>query len=131
VHTSYTRRGAVRQVGSTYGPLVHHVRRNAEGLTEQVQCGDLARTTTAFGYDALRRVRDATTFRAKPPEWGGPGTTPDEKYSRQLLLQDEQLSYDRVGTGTRPFSAPTRSSDAWRPKSRRNASSWGDPTPAS
>jgi RHS repeat-associated protein len=62
----------------------------------EVEYGDGAKTTTAFTYDDLRRLRNLTTYRAKPPAW--PATPSlDEKYSQQLLLQDEQFGYDRVG----------------------------------
>jgi RHS repeat-associated protein len=91
VTTTYTLRGAVDQVLSSYGLLVDHVRRDADGMVTEIQYGDAASTTTAFTYDDLRRLRNLTTYRASLDGWvHGPGT-------QQMLLQDEQFSYDRVG----------------------------------
>jgi RHS repeat-associated protein len=91
VTTTYTLRGAVDQVLSSYGLLVDHVKRDADGLVTEIQYGDAASTTTAFTYDDLRRLRNLTTYRASLDGWvHGPGT-------QQMLLQDEQFSYDRVG----------------------------------
>ncbi|HQP34158.1 MAG TPA: SpvB/TcaC N-terminal domain-containing protein, partial [Polyangiaceae bacterium] len=90
VITSYTRRGAVGSIGSTYGALVERVRRDADGLVTEIGYGDAAHTTTGFDYDDLRRLRNLTTYRAALP-----AGTPSE--TGQMLLQDEQYSYDRVG----------------------------------
>jgi RHS repeat-associated protein len=91
VTTTYTLRGAVDQVLSSYGLLVDHVTRDADGLVTEIQYGDAASTTTAFTYDDLRRLRNLTTYRASLDGWvHGPGT-------QQMLLRDEQFSYDRVG----------------------------------
>ena len=111
VLTTYTRSGAARQVDSDYGLLIHHVKRSAEGLTEEIQYGDGASTTTAFLYDDLRRIHGATTFRAKQPDWVAPGTPGDARYSQQMLLQDEEINYDRVGN---PIEIRDwRTSDEW------------------
>jgi RHS repeat-associated protein len=91
VDTTYTARGKVKHVDSSYGLLVDHVRRDADGLVTEIQYGDAASTTTAFTYDDLRRLRNLTTYRASLDGWvHGPGT-------QQMLLQDEQFTYDRVG----------------------------------
>ena len=91
VLTSYTPRGKVDQVDSTYGLLVHHVKRDADGLVQEIQYGDATELTTAFTYDDLRRLRSLTTYRSKLDDWIGDAET------KQLLLQDEQFTYDRVG----------------------------------
>lgn len=61
--------------GSSYGTLVAHVRRTAEGQVTEVEYGDGAGTTTAMVYDDLRRLRNITAI---PPasqvgtrEYGG------------------------------------------------------------
>jgi RHS repeat-associated protein len=91
VDTTYTARGKVKHVDSSYGLLVDHVKRDADGLVTEIQYGDAASTTTAFTYDDLRRLRNLTTYRASLDGWvHGPGT-------QQMLLQDEQFTYDRVG----------------------------------
>ncbi|MCL2823881.1 MAG: RHS repeat-associated core domain-containing protein, partial [Polyangiaceae bacterium] len=94
VRTSYTRRGKVWQVDSSYGLLVEHVKRDADGLVKEIKYGDAASTTTAMTYDNLRRIRNVTTYRAKMPTWVYGSS------ARQVLLQDEQFSYDRVGNPT-------------------------------
>ena len=91
--TTYTARGKVNQVNSSYGLLVDHVKRDADGLVKEIEYGDLAETTTAFTYDDLRRLRNLTTYRAAQPGWSGGET-------EQMLLQDEQFTYDRVGNPT-------------------------------
>ena len=91
VTTTYTRRGTVDQVTSSYGLLVDHVTRDADGLVKEIQYGDAAETTTAFTYDDLRRLRNLTTYRASLDGWSSASGT------QQMLLQDEEYSYDRVG----------------------------------
>ena len=91
VTTTYTRRGVVDQVGSSYGLLVDHVKRDADGLVQEIQYGDAAATTTAMSYDDLRRLRNLTTYRASIGGWSNAEGT------QQMLLQDEQFTYDRVG----------------------------------
>jgi YD repeat-containing protein len=55
VRPSYTRRGKIWRVDSSYGLLVHHVKRDADGLPVEIQYGDAAATTTGMVYDNLRR----------------------------------------------------------------------------
>jgi len=99
VNTTYTKRGKVWHVDSSYGMLVHHVQRDADGLVKEIQYGDGQEnpaTITAFTYDDLRRLRNLTTYRSRPSDWG-PEPDPLTTKTRQLLLQDEQFTYDRVG----------------------------------
>jgi RHS repeat-associated protein len=91
VETSYTDRGKVDQVSSSYGMLVDHVTRDADGLVKEIQYGDAADTTTGFTYDDLRRLRNLTTFRSNQSGWT------NGEHTQQMLLQDEQFTYDRVG----------------------------------
>ena len=49
--TSYSRRGAVKAAGSSYGSLVEKITRTADNLVTGIQYGDAARTATAYLYD--------------------------------------------------------------------------------
>ena len=109
VATSYTRRGAVDTVVSGDATLVSSVKRDADGLVTEIKYGggaDPVRATTSFDYDDLRRLRNLTTYRGDVA--GAPAAT------GQLLLQDEQYIYDRVGN-------PVEIRD-WR-----SASEWNQP----
>ena len=76
VEKTYTRRGTTRQVDSSYGTLVEHVKRTAEGQVTEVKYGDGAGTTTAMVYDDLRRLRNLTTYRANQQTWTNTEGTP-------------------------------------------------------
>src|SRR6185369_12773746 len=108
VVTEYSARGTVKAVHSTYGDLVTSVTRSADGLVSQIKYGDLAGTTTDNDYDTRRRLRNVQTYRGPPGFW----TTPPSNYTPvpafnaptpstfQLVLQDQQLTYDVVGNPT-------------------------------
>jgi RHS repeat-associated protein len=106
VTTEYTARGTVKNVGGSYGALVSGIQRTADGLIEEIVYGDVAGTTTAFKYDNRRRVRNVTTFRGEPPLWSTPPASyqpppaPSGTTSFQLLLQDEDFTYDVVNNPT-------------------------------
>ncbi|MCC6903010.1 MAG: hypothetical protein IT377_28835, partial [Polyangiaceae bacterium] len=93
VRTAYTARGTVKQIAGSYGGLVQHVERTADGLIERIEYGDLAKTTTDFSYDVRRRVKAVQTYRGPPAGWSAPNNQP----TFQLLLQDDELTYDNVG----------------------------------
>jgi RHS repeat-associated protein len=115
VTKSYTRRGTVRQVVSSYGTLVEHVRRTAEGKVTEVRYGDAAGTTTAMVYDDLRRLRNLTTYRSNQPAWT------NDQGTQQMLLQDTQLVYDRAGNPTeiRDWRMPQEWEPGAKPVSRK------------
>ena len=115
VHTSYTKRGKVWQVASSYGLLVDHVRRDADGLVEEIEYGDPTALKTAFTYDDLRRLRNLTTYRSALTGW-----TPNDD-TKQLLLQDEQFTYDRVGNPVeiRDWRDPSEWQAGAKPVSRK------------
>jgi len=102
VLTSYTKRGTVKEVGSTYGSIVARVVHDADGLAESITYGDIAATKTAFEYDDKRRLRSVQTYRGPPSLW----TTTTSGYTSlygsttpstfQLLLQDLDFTYDEV-----------------------------------
>jgi RHS repeat-associated protein len=108
VETKYSGRGTVKQLGGSYLALVARIERSADGLVDEIEYGDLAKTTTAFGYDMRRRLLSIQTYRGPPnlpyewtaspppvdyvppPDYGGSPS------SFQLLLQDEVFEYDLV-----------------------------------
>ncbi|MBI3202989.1 MAG: hypothetical protein HYZ29_15730, partial [Myxococcales bacterium] len=102
VATTYTNRGAVGSVGSSYGTLVGYVHRSADGLIESLQYGDEAKTTTDFFFDNRRRLKTVQTYRGPPSLWTAtpqtvaPAPIPGALPSFQLLLQDEDFAYDSV-----------------------------------
>lgn len=95
--------------------LVSEIVRTADNRIEKVEYGDLASTTTTYTYDDRRRMQSVITSRAPPdaddvwPEDFGQ-QSPD---TFQLLLQDEEYTYDVVNN-------PTEIRD-WR-----TASEWPD-----
>jgi RHS repeat-associated protein len=88
ITTSYTARGMVAVAGSSYGPLVGAVVRDAGGLIQSIQYADAAGTSTLFTYDARLRVQTVLTSRAAP------APLPP---SFQAVLEDVAFGYDEVG----------------------------------
>jgi RHS repeat-associated protein len=114
VMTDYSQRGTVKKVRSTYGDLVTGITRTADGLVTRIVYGDTAGTATDSDYDARRRLRDVQTYRSQS-FWNSPPTnytpvpgTTGPPSTLQLVLQDQQLSYDVVGNPTeiRDYRAP-------------------------
>jgi RHS repeat-associated protein len=104
VKTSYTKRGTLRNVDSSYGMLVSNIQRSGDGLVQSMTLGDAASTTTAMRYDTRRRLSSVQTFRRAANLWSTepPSITPVPAVeppdpTRQLLLQDLDYSYDVVG----------------------------------
>jgi YD repeat-containing protein len=98
--TTYTRRGVMSGIGSSYGALVASTRYAADGLVTSTVYGDLAATERAYAYDDQRRLRSAQTFRAGPGLWTSPSYSPGGDASQQLLLEDLDFTYDQVGNIT-------------------------------
>jgi RHS repeat-associated protein len=105
ITTQYSQRGTVQSVGSGYGPLVTSIVRDADGPITQTVFGDAAGTTSAFSYDARRRLASVQTFRGAPAIWSSPpasyspapDTNPsDPPTTLQLLLEDVDYHYDAV-----------------------------------
>jgi RHS repeat-associated protein len=94
---SYSRRGRLISVGSSYGTLLASRAFAADGLPTATVLGDLAGTQRAFAYDQQRRLRTVQTFRATPGLWTTPSYSPATDATQQLLLEDYDLSYDQVG----------------------------------
>jgi RHS repeat-associated protein len=126
IRTAYTKRGTLKSVDSSYGELVKHVKRSADGLVQSVSYGDAATTETAMSYDSRRRLRSVQTFRQAANLWSTapPSVSPVPAASdvtRQLLLQDLDYSYDVVNNPTE--IRDWRTADEWpagaKPVSRR------------
>jgi hypothetical protein len=102
VTTEYTARGTVERVAGSYGTLVDSVKRTADGLVEEIVYGDVAGTKTTYQYDDRRRVRSVQTYRGEPSLWTSPPSgyqpapAPGGTTTFQLLLQDEDYTYDAV-----------------------------------
>ena len=107
VTTVYSKRGVVASVGSSYGPLIASSKRDADDLFTQVQYADVAKTTTNYAYDPRRRVSTVETDRAAPGLWSTPTnytpapTLTGTPTTFQLVLQNQQYSYDLVGNPTK------------------------------
>jgi RHS repeat-associated protein len=119
VNTSYSRRGSVKSVGSSYGSLVNSITRTADNLVTGITYGDIAGTQTAYLYDERRRISSVQTYRGPPPSWpsGMVATEP----TQQLLLQDEDFRYDAVGNPTeiRDWRIPTDWPTGAKPVTRK------------
>jgi RHS repeat-associated protein len=110
VTTDYSHRGTVKKVAGSYGDLVTSVTRSADGLVEEIVYGDKAGTRTDSDYDTRRRLRNVQTYRGPPGIWGAPpanytpvpsyNPTPYTPSTFQLVLQDQEFTYDVVGNPT-------------------------------
>jgi RHS repeat-associated protein len=111
VSYEYSRRGSIAKVKSSYGGpdpaqagqgsssnLVSEIVRTADNRVEKIEYGDLARTATTYTYDDRRRVQSVVTSRAAPSIW--PEGEIQSPNTFQLLLQDEEYSYDVVNNPT-------------------------------
>ncbi|HMA97768.1 MAG TPA: toxin TcdB middle/N-terminal domain-containing protein [Polyangiaceae bacterium] len=99
---TYTRRGLVRNIGSSYGTLLAQETRDARGLVKDVVFGDLAQTTRSYSYNELTQVSEVTTYRAPASIWtnpvspyAAPPTTPNP--TTQLTLEHYEFKYDVMG----------------------------------
>lgn len=127
VKTSYTARGTLDKVDSSYGLLVSGIKRSADGLVQQITFGDAATTQTAMRYDSRRRLGSVQTFRQEANLWStappaiSPAVAPGTDPTRQLLLQDLDYSYDIVNNPTE--IRDWRTADEWpdgaKPTTRR------------
>jgi RHS repeat-associated protein len=120
LRTSYTRRGLVRTVDSSYGLLVAGEVRDARGLLQSVTYGDAAQTSRTYKYNDLTQVTDVQTSRASAALWSaqqgsGPYVPPpiSGQNTTQLLLEDYTFKYDVAGNLTE--------AQDWR-----TAEEWGD-----
>lgn len=124
VFTSYSRRGTVREVGSSYGQLVVGITRAADGQIEQLTYGDLARTSTSFTYDVRRRVDTVVTQRGPPSSWTEPTSTytpSTQSTTLQRLLESGTFRYDDADNpvAIEDHRQPDEWPDGAKPTSRR------------
>ncbi len=102
ITTTYSGRGTIQSVQGDYGTLVSQFSLEVDGLPHQVTFGDVAGTTTTYGYDNRRRLQRATISRNATALWSLPmgkytppqGTKPS---TLQLILADEVFDLDAVG----------------------------------
>ena len=117
---TYSARGALRAVGSSYGDLVTQLTHTASGAPSSALYGDLAGTAVSMGYDArdrlaallVRRGASPALWSAAPPPAGYtlPGTD-----TTQLTLTDLRFARDDVGN---PTAINDLSADTWPSGSR-------------
>jgi RHS repeat-associated protein len=129
VSTAYTKRGTLKNVGSSYGTLVSSIDRSADGLVGELVFGDAAGTTTTMRYDSRRRLASVQTSRSVPTQWSSPPASyspapsldPNAPTTFQLLLQDLDYTYDVVGNPTevRDWRTPEEWPESAKPVSRR------------
>ncbi len=104
VYTSYTKRGSVRDVTSSWGALVGALVHDADGLPQSITYGDVAGTRTDYGYDDRLRLFTVQTYRGPPALWASPNYAPPADPTRpttfQLNLEDLEYSYDEVDNPT-------------------------------
>jgi RHS repeat-associated protein len=124
VLTTYTKRGSVKKASSSYGDLVANVTRDADGLIQRIEYGDLAATKTDFSYDVRRRLSSVQTYRGPPAAWSAtssPITPAPDATTTQLLLEDGDFLYDEVDNPVeiRDWRLPNEWPDGAKPVTRK------------
>ena len=125
---SYSKRGVVTGLSSSYGPLIPRITYGADGGPIDYVYGDAAATDVHFTYDPLRRLQEFKVSRTAPSLW----TQPIGQYvppsvsphlppnlsppsTLQLILEDLVFMYDGVSN---PLSiADQRIGSQWPPGS--------------
>jgi RHS repeat-associated protein len=101
---TYSGRGAVRQIDSSFGTLVTNIKYDAEGHNLERTYGDAAGTRAVMTYDGFGRPSTYDLTRASaPPVWSqsGPNYTPPGTGTTQLELERLFVAqYDRVDNPT-------------------------------
>lgn len=101
---SYSKRGLLRAIESSYGPLVASIDYDADGLVSHVAYGDGASTHAILAYDPQRRLATYDVIRHSPPPLWSTNNPPD--YPRpnwdttQTDLARFRFTYDAVGNPT-------------------------------
>ncbi len=103
---SYTKRGLVRQVGSSYGVLYAGGVTLGDGRPQSMTLGDLAGTQRHVAYDVNHRPKDTQIYRGTPELWSNPvgayvPPAAGDDPTRPLSLEDYSFTYDEVGNLTR------------------------------
>jgi RHS repeat-associated protein len=104
---TYSKRGTLRQVGSSYGTLLASRVLLADGRDQSFTLGDAAATQRFLTYDTKHRVQDVQTYRANLALWTNPPAgssytppAPTDDPAQQLLLEDTHTIYDSAGNIT-------------------------------
>ncbi len=125
---SYTRRGLVRSVGSSYGTLLAQEVRDARGLVQDITFGDAAQTKRSYTYTDLTQVAEVTTYRAPASMWTSatspytaPPTSPNP--TTQLTLEHYAFQYDVMGNLTQ--ANDWRTAAEWPDANRPVMRTWG------
>ncbi len=125
---SYTRRGLVRSVGSSYGTLLAQETRDARGLVQDITFGDAAQTKRSYTYTDLTQVAEVTTYRAPASMWTSatspytaPPTSPNP--TTQLTLEHYAFQYDVMGNLTQ--ANDWRTAAEWPDANRPVMRTWG------
>ena len=103
VDLSYTGRGTLLAVNSSYGLLANGLVHAADGTLQNLTYGDLAATQTTFTYDARKRITNVLTQRLPPALWGTGNanyTPPVLAQTAQLTLANTHVTYDLVDNPT-------------------------------
>ncbi len=100
VTSSYSARGQLTSVDSSYGTLLASATFAADGKLLGAVLGDAAATERAYSYDQLRRLHSVQLFRGEPELWSTPPYPPSSELTQQLLLEDIDFSYDPVNNVT-------------------------------
>jgi RHS repeat-associated protein len=127
LHYSYTKRGLLRGVGSSYGTIIGRETRDARGLVKNVTLGDAAQTRRSYAYNDLTQVVDVTTYRAPPSLWtatSGPYVPPASSAppTTQLTLEHYGFQYDVMGNLIR--ADDFRPAAEWTDQSRPVRREW-------
>jgi RHS repeat-associated protein len=127
LHYSYTKRGLLRGVGSSYGTIIGRETRDARGLVKDVTLGDAAQTKRSYLYNELTQVVDVTTYRAPPSLWtatSGPYVPPASNAppTTQLTLEHYGFQYDVMGNLIR--ADDFRPAAEWTDQSRPVRREW-------
>jgi RHS repeat-associated protein len=101
---SYSKRGAVKRIESSYGLLLDSMVHRPDGLVEKFKLGDAAGTERFFTYDIRKRVQSVQSYRGNLALWSNPPSgsdytppAPTDDPTSQLLLEDYQVVNDVVG----------------------------------
>lgn len=102
VEISYTSRGGVQEVTSSYGQLLARENHDANGVLQEIEFGDAASTTRSYSYNDKNQIRSVQTYRTPAVLWESPtySAQAESEPTQQLLLEDFDFERDSVGNIT-------------------------------
>jgi len=100
--TWYSSRRLLTGIFGTYGSLLENVLYDADGRTNTLAYGDIANSSSKFGYDTNRRLISAETSRLPATLWtaGAPNYTPPaagDPPTMQTVIAQFTYGYDPAG----------------------------------